>query len=85
VLIAVAIIASLGFIGWLIYRAIKQRPIRAYIVTRGIAYLIGVYAFAYFISMDIPQLIKVIVSIILGAALIVLAAFLQRHRQTGKQ
>ncbi len=83
-LIAVAVLASLVFFGWLIYRAVKQKPIRAHTVTRVLAYVAGIYTFAFFLSMDIPQLIKVVVSIFLGMVLIVLAALLQRRRQPGK-
>ncbi len=79
-LIAVAVLASLGFIGWLIYRTIKQKPVRAYMVTRVLAYVAGLYTFAFFLGMDLPQLIKVLVSILLGAVLIVLAAYLQRRK-----
>ncbi len=83
-LIVVAVLASLTFIGWIIYRAVKQKPIRAHTVTRVLAYVAGIYTFAFFLSMDIPQLVKIMVSILLGAVLIVLAAYLQRHRQQGK-
>ena len=84
-LTAVAVLASLAFIGWLIYRAVKQKPVRAHTVTRVLAYVAGVYTFAFFLTMDIPQLVKVMGSIFLGMVLIVLAAYLQRRRQTGKQ
>ena len=84
-LTAVAVLASLAFLGWLIYRAVKQKPVRAHTVTRVLAYVAGVYAFAFFLAMDIPQLVKIVVSILLGAVLIILAAYLQRRRQTGKQ
>ena len=83
-LIAVAVLASLAFFGWLIYRAIKQKPVRAYMVTRVLAYVAGVYTFAFFLSMDILLLLKVLASILLGAVVIVLAALLQRRRQPGK-
>ncbi len=83
-LIVVAVLASLAFIGWIIYRAVKQKPIRAHTVTRVLAYVAGIYTFAFFLSMDIPQLVKIMVSILLGAVLIVLAAYLQRRRQQGK-
>ena len=83
-LIVVAVLASLAFIGWLIYRAVKQKPVRAHTVTRVLAYVAGIYTFAFFLSMDIPQLVKIVVSILLGALLIVLAAYLQRRRQPGK-
>jgi len=85
VLIVVAVLASLVFIGWIIYRAVKQKPIRAHTVTRVLAYVAGIYTFAFFLSMDIPQLVKIMVSILLGAVLIVLAAYLQRRRQQSKQ
>ena len=84
-LTAVAVLASLAFIGWLIYRAAKQKPVRAHTVTRVLAYVAGIYTFVFFLSMDIPQLVKVMVSIFLGMVLIVLAAYLQRRRQPGKQ
>ena len=83
--ITVAILASLGFIGWVIYRAVRGKPIKAHVVAYAVACVTGVFTLAYFLSMeDIPQLIKVVVSILLGMALIVLAAFLQRRRQPGK-
>ncbi len=84
-LIVVAVLASLVSIGWLIYRAVKQKPIRAHTVTRVLACVAGIYTFAFFLSMDIPQLVKVMVSIFLGMVLIVLAAYLQRRRQPDKQ
>lgn len=82
-LTAVAVIASLGFIGWLVYRAVRQKPVKAHTVIRALAYVTAIYTFAFFLGMDLPQLIKILVSILLGAALIVLAALLQR-RQAGK-
>ena len=78
--IAIAILASLGFIGWLIYRAVRGKQVKAHSVTYGVACIAGVYTFAFFLSMDIPQLIKIVVSILMGAALIVLAAYLQRRQ-----
>ena len=82
--IAVAVLASLAFIGWLIYRAIKGRPFKAHTITYGVAEVAGVYTYAFFLSMDIPQLIKIVVSIILGMILIFVAAYVQRRRQMGK-
>jgi len=81
---AVAVLASLGFIGWLIYRAVKGKPFKAHTVTYGVACVTGVFTLAFFLSMDIPQLVKVLVSILLGIVLIVLAAYLQRRRQPAK-
>ncbi len=82
-LTAVAVIASLFFIGWLIYRAIRQKPVGAHTVSRAVAYVTAIYTYAFFLGMDFPQLIKIVVSILLGALLIVLGALLQR-RQAGK-
>jgi len=82
--IAVAVLASLAFIGWLIYRAIKGRPFKAHTITYGVAEVAGVYTYAFFLSMDIPQLVKIVVSIILGMILIFVAAYVQRRRQMDK-
>jgi hypothetical protein len=84
VLTAVAVLASLAFIGWLIYRAVRQKPVRAHTIVRAIAYVTGLYTFAFFLSMNIPLLLKVVASILLGAALIVLGASVQRRRQPNK-
>ena len=82
--ITVAILASLGFIGWVIYRAVKGKPIKAHVISYAVACVTGVFTLAYFLSMDIPQLIKIVVSILLGMALIVVAAVLQRRRHPVK-
>ena len=78
--VAVAVIASLVFIGWIIYRAIRGRSLKAHVVTYGLSCIAGAYTFAFFLSMELPQLIKVLVSILLGLALIILAALLQRRK-----
>lgn len=78
--IAVAVIASLVFLGWIVYRAIRGRSLKAHIVSYGLACAAGAYTFAFFLSMDLPQLLKVLVSILLGIALIVLAALVQRRK-----
>jgi len=85
VLVAIAVLASLAFISWLIYRAITQKPVKAHTISRNIAYMTGIYTYAFFLSIEIPQLVKVVVSILLGMALIVLAAYIQRRYQTGKR
>lgn len=76
----VAVLGTLVFIGWLIYRAVSSKPIKAHIIAYGVACVTGVFTLAYFLSMDIPQLIKILVSILLGLLLIVFAAYLQRRR-----
>jgi len=81
---AVAILASLVFMGWLIYRAIKGRPFKAHVVAYGVACVTGIFTLAFFLSMEIPQLIKIVVSILLGVGLIVVASYFQHRRQTDK-
>ena len=82
-MVAVAVLASLAFIGWIIYRAVKVKSVKAHMVSYGVACVAGVFTYAYFLSMGFPQLIKIVASILFGIILIVLAAYLQR-RQAGK-
>lgn len=77
---AVAVLASVGFIGWLIYRAVKGRPVKAHTIAYGISVVTGIFTYAYFLGMDIPQLIKIVTSITFGVVLIFLAAYLQRRQ-----
>jgi hypothetical protein len=77
--ISVAILAALAFIGWIIFRAVKAKSIKAHFVSYGIAVIAGIFTYAYFLTLDYPQLIKIVVSIVLGIILIVLAALLQRR------
>ncbi len=81
---SVAVLATLAFIGWLIYRALRGRQVRPHHITYGIAVMTGVYTFAFFLSMNILLPVKILVSILLGIVLIVLAALLQRRRQPTK-
>lgn len=83
-LIAVAVLASLALFGWLTYRAIRRKTVKASTISRALAYLAGIYTFAYFLSMEIPQLFKIVVSILLGMVFIILAAYIQKSRQPDK-
>ena len=83
-LTAIAVLLSLAFIGWLIWWAVRRKPIKAHVLMYLLSTLAGVYTLAFFLSMDIPLLIQVVVSILLGAVLIILGASLQRRRQTDK-
>ena len=74
---AVGIIASLVFIGWLIWRAAKKRQMRAYMAMYGLSCVTGIFTFAFFLSMDLPKMVKILICIILGAALIFMAAWSQ--------
>ena len=84
IVITIVTFAILGFIGWLIYRALKGRQVKAHHVTYGIAVITGIYTYGFFLSMNILQPFKILVSIVLGIAFIVLAALFQRRRQPGK-
>jgi hypothetical protein len=75
----VAVLASLAFIGWIIYRAIKVKSVKAHQVSYGVACVAGVFTYTYFLGMDVPQLIKIVASIFLGIVLIVIGALLQRR------
>jgi hypothetical protein len=75
----VAVLAALFFIGWLVFRATKGKPVRAHMVSYGVAVVAGVFTYAYFLSMDIPQFFKIVFSIIIGIILIIVAAFYQRR------
>ncbi|MFC2060712.1 hypothetical protein ACFLTZ_06490 [Chloroflexota bacterium] len=81
---AIAILLSLVFIGWIIYRAVKRQAINAHLVMYGLSWLAGIYTITFFLSMDIPRIIKVLVCIILGATLIFIASYYQRKRQPDK-
>ena len=78
--VTVAVLVSLAFIGWLIYRAVKGKPFKPHVVAYGVACVTGIFTLAFFLSMDIPQLVKIVVSILLGMVLIVVAAYLQRRQ-----
>ena len=83
-LIALAVLLSLAFIGWIIYRAARRKLIKAHLVMYGLSSLSGIFTLAFFLTMDIPRIIKILVCIVLGAVLIFLAAYLQRRRQPGQ-
>jgi len=78
---SVAVIASLVVIGWLIYRVVRGKPFKAHTLAYSVAIVAGVFTVAYFLSMNIPQLVKILVAIVVGMALIVLGAYIQRRRQ----
>ncbi len=77
---AVAVLASLALIGWIVYRAVKEKSVKAHFVSYGVAVVAGVFTYAYFLGMDMPKLIKILASIVLGIVLIVIAAYRQRRQ-----
>lgn len=78
-MVAVAVLASLAFIGWIIFRAVKRKAVKAHMVSYGVAIIAGIFTYAYFLDLAFPQLIKIVTSIILGIVLIVVAALYQRR------
>jgi FtsH-binding integral membrane protein len=78
--VAIAVLAALGFIAWIIVRIVRQKGVKAHFVSYGVAVVGGVFTYAYFLSLDFAQLIKILVSIILGIILIIVAALYQRRR-----
>jgi hypothetical protein len=81
--ISLAVLAALGFIAWLVFRAVRNKPFKAHFISYAIAVVAGVFTYGYFLSMDLPQFIKIIGSIILGIILIIIAALYQRRKATG--
>lgn len=82
-MIAVAVVASLAFIGWLIWRAVRRKPIKAYLVSYILSCIAGAFTFTFFMSMDLPKVLKIMVSIALGGLMIFIAAWLQRRTKPG--
>ncbi len=77
--IAIAVLATLGFIAWIVVRAVKEKAVKAHFISYGIAVVAGIFTYAYFLSLDFPQLIKIVASIILGILLIIFGALYQRR------
>jgi len=77
--VAVAVLAILVFLGWFIFWAIREKSLKAHSVSYGVAVVAGILTYAYFLSMDLPQLIKIVVSILLGIILIVVGGIYARR------
>lgn len=78
-LTAVGIILSLVFIGWLAWRAAKRKVIKAYMALYGLSCVAGIFTLAFFLSMDISKMIKILACIIFGGILIYIASRLQQR------
>ena len=76
-----AVILSFALIIWLAVRGFRSQPVKAHHVTYGLAVITAVYTVAFFLSMDIPELFKIVFSIIVGIALIFVASAMQRRRE----
>ncbi|MFC1942639.1 hypothetical protein ACFLWU_05425 [Chloroflexota bacterium] len=75
----VAVLATLAFIAWFIFWVIKERSLKAHSVSYGVAIVAGILTYTYFLSMELPELIKIIVSIMLGIILMILGGLYARH------
>jgi len=78
-LISVAIGLSVGFGGWLTWRAIKKQPIKLHVVMYGISVVTGILSIVFFMTMDIPKMAKVLGAIAVGGVLIFLASRMQQR------
>lgn len=81
---AVSIGLSVGFIGWLAWRAIKKQPLKIHLVMYGIAVIAAILSIVFFMTMDIPTTAKVLSAITLGGVLIYLAGRAQRRKEAKK-
>ena len=79
-LILLLVLATLGFIAWMLVRAIKNKGIKAHNISNGIAIIAGVFTYGYILSLDFPILFKVVGSIFLGIILIFFGALYQKRR-----
>jgi hypothetical protein len=82
VLILVLVLAVMGFIAWMIVRAVRNKGIRAHNISYALSIIAGIFTYAYILSLDFPILIKVVASIFLGIILIIFGAVYQRRRAT---
>lgn len=80
---AIAIILSLAFIGWLIQRAAKKKRITAHIVMYGLCCGASIFTIAFFMTMDIPKMAKIVACIVIGLILVFVAARWQQRAKSG--
>ena len=76
--VAIAVLGSIAFIAWMIWRAVREKSLSAHVVSYGIAILAAVFTYGYFLSLGIDALLKIVVSIVVGVILIFIAAARQR-------
>lgn len=79
----IAVILFLVFIGWVIWRLAKGKPIKAHMVMYGLCLGTGIFTIAFFMSMDIPKMAKIVTCITLGLILIFVAARRQQQAKSG--
>ena len=77
--VAVGVLATLGFLAWFIFWAIREKSFKAHSISYGVAVIAAILTYAYFLSMDLPQLIKIVISIVIGIILIVVGSIYARR------
>jgi multisubunit Na+/H+ antiporter MnhE subunit len=75
----VAVLASLAFIVWFIFWAVREKSLKAHSVSFGVAVVAAILTYSYFLSMELPQFLKIIASIILGVVLIIIGGLYARR------
>jgi hypothetical protein len=83
ILVFLLALATIGFIVWMIIRAVRNKGIKAHNISYGLAIIAGVFTYGYVLSLDYPILIKVIASIFIGILLIIFGALYQKRRPAG--
>ena len=78
-LTAIAILLSVALVVWLVWRAVHNQPIRLHLVMNLLAALTSIFTIAFFMTMNIPTIAKVLAAIVIGGILIFLAARQQRR------
>jgi hypothetical protein len=81
--VAILVLAGLGFIAWMIVRAVQNKGFKPHTISYGLAIIAGLFTYGYILSLDFPILIKVVASIFLGVILIIFGAVSQRRKQSG--
>ena len=79
----IAVILVLAFIGWVIWRLAKGKPINAHMVMYGLCLGTGIFTIAFFMGMDIPKMAKIVICIVIGLILIFVAAWRQQRAKSG--
>jgi len=84
VLTVIGIILSLAFVGWVAWRAAKRKAVKAHMAMYGLSCMAGIFTLAFFLTMDVSKMIKILVCIILGSTLIYVAARLQQRAKVNQ-
>jgi len=73
------------FSSWVIRRFVQGRPLKPHMVMYGLCLGTGIFTIAFFMSMDIPKVAKIVTCIALGVILIFIAASREQRAKTNKE